>query len=142
MSVQATPYLTFNDNCREAMNYYKACFGGDLTLQTVAETPIAAQCPAGMQEHVMHSALSNNDFVIMATDMVGHRGFVNGTDMAISLNFDKEDETRKCFEKLSTAGEVIDNLKESSWGSLFGVVKDKFGKVWMFNHELQAKPEG
>jgi PhnB protein len=122
------------------MIYYRACFGGDLTLQTIAETPMAAQCPAGMQEHIMHSELRNNDFVIMATDMVGQGGFVKGTDMAISLNFDNEDEARKCFEKLSTGGEVIDGLKESSWGSLFGVVKDKFDKVWMFNHELKTKP--
>ncbi|KKW20560.1 MAG: Glyoxalase/bleomycin resistance protein/dioxygenase [Parcubacteria group bacterium GW2011_GWF2_50_9] len=38
-----TPYLRFNDEkCREAMNLYKKCFGGNLTLQTVGESPMAS----------------------------------------------------------------------------------------------------
>lgn len=131
--IQANPYLTFDGNCSEAMTFYRDCFGGDLTLQTIAETPIADQCPAGMQDQIMHSSLANGDFLLMATDMTQADEFIKGNDMAISLNFDDEEEINRCFSTLSNKGNIIDPLEEKSWGALFGVVQDKFGKVWMLN---------
>ncbi|GAA5521344.1 VOC family protein [Aliifodinibius salicampi] len=133
--IQANPYLTFDGNCREAMTFYRDCFGGELTLQTIAETPIADQCPAGMQDQIMHSSLVNGDFLLMATDMTQADEFITGNDMAISLNFDHEEEIDRCFSTLSREGNIIDPLGEKSWGALFGVVQDKFGKVWMLNFD-------
>lgn len=134
--INLSPYLTFNGNCREAMTFYQECFGGELTFQTVAETPIAAQCPEGMQEHIMHSMLANGGFVLMATDMMpsGHE-LKPGNDMAMSVNFDSEEEIRACFSKVSDGGRVLDPLGEKFWGAMFGVAQDKYGKVWMFNHQ-------
>lgn len=131
--IQANPYLTFDGNCREAMTFYRDCFGGELTLQTIAETPIADQCPAGMQDQIMHSRLGNGDFLLMATDMTHADKFITGNDMAISLNFDDEKEINRCFSTLSDEGNILDPLEEKSWGGLFGVVEDEFGKVWMLN---------
>jgi PhnB protein len=133
--IQANPYLTFDGNCREAMTFYRDCFGGELTLQTIAETPIADQCPAGVQDQIMHSSLANGDFLLMATDMTQADEFIAGNDMAISLNFDDEEEINRCFSTLSDEGNIIDPLEEKSWGALFGVVRDKFGKVWMLNFD-------
>lgn len=135
MATQISPYLTFNGNCREAMTYYKKCFGGDLTLQTVSETPIADQCPAGLQDHIMHAMLANDGFILMATDMTRPEGFKSGNDMAVSLNFNSEKEIKNCYKKLSQGGKILDVLKVSFWGSLFGTVQDKFGKVWMLNFD-------
>jgi len=36
------PYLNFDNNCREAMNFYKDCLGGELFFQTVGEMPAMA----------------------------------------------------------------------------------------------------
>ena len=36
------PYLNFNNQCREAMNFYKECLGGELFFQTVGELPAMA----------------------------------------------------------------------------------------------------
>lgn len=141
--IQCNPYLTFNGNCREAMTFYKDVFGGNLTLQTVAETPMAAQCPTGMQHQIMHSTIEKGSFVLMATDMVGPGGFQPGTDMAIALKFDEVTEIQNCFSRLSEKGLVIDDLKQQPWGALFGVVKDKFDKVWMLecSNGVAEKPE-
>ena len=135
MAIQAIPYLTFNGNCKEAMRFYKECFGGELFLQTVSESPIAAQCPAGMQHHIMHSSLTNGSFLLMATDMVGPAGFIAGSDMAVSLNFSSEQEIRSCYEKLAEGGNVMHPLQNAAWAALFATVQDKFGKVWMFNYQ-------
>lgn len=131
--IQANPYLTFDGNCCEAMTFYQECFGGELNLQTIAETPIADQCTAGMQDQIMHSMLANGDFVLMVTDMTQADELITGNDMAISLNFDNEEEIKQCFSTLSDDGNIIDPLEEKSWGALFGVVQDKFGTVWMMN---------
>lgn len=133
--IQISPYLTFNGNCREAMTFYRECLGGDLTFQTVAETPIADQCPAGMQDHIMHSTLVMDDAVLMATDMTQSDGVKTGNDMAVSVNFESKDEINACYSKLSSDGKVIKPLEESFGNSLFGVVQDRYGKVWMLNFE-------
>jgi PhnB protein len=134
--IQLEPYLTFDGNCRDAMAYYQQCFGGELTMQTVADTPIAAQCPAGMQQHIMHSMLKNDDFTIMATDMQGPDGYKPGNTIALSLNFDEEAKARAYYDMLKAGGNVIDELSKKFWGALFGVVQDKFGMVWMLNCQL------
>ncbi|MFT3826680.1 MAG: VOC family protein [Chitinophagaceae bacterium] len=137
MPIQVSPYLGFNGKCREAMTYYHECFGGDLTFMTVAETPVAAQCPSGIQDHIMHSMLANGAFVLMATDMSRPDIVTEGAGTAISLNFDTEADIRVCYEKLAAGGKVLDPLQNSFWGSLFGVLADKYGKVWLLNYDKQ-----
>ena len=41
------PYLRFNDGkCKEAMNFYKAIFGGTVEMMTIGESPMAQEMPA------------------------------------------------------------------------------------------------
>jgi PhnB protein len=109
-------------------------------LQTVAETPVAAQCPAGMQDHIMHSELTGKDFCLMATDMTPDENTTQGNGTAIAIRFDNEQSIRNSYTILSEDGRVIDPLRDSFWGSLFGVVQDKYGKIWMLdyskNHDI------
>jgi PhnB protein len=64
------PYLNFNNNCREAMNFYKNCLGGELVLQQVKEMPaMAAKMPAELGDAILHSTLTTGDIVIMASDL-------------------------------------------------------------------------
>jgi PhnB protein len=132
------PYITFNGNCREAMNFYKGCFGGELTLQTVEGTPMEAQCPEGMKHQIMHSMLMCDDLVLMGSDMMGKDGFIRGNSLALSVNCASEKEIREQFAYLSDSGKINDPLKEMFWGALYGCVTDKFGLTWLFNYD---KPE-
>lgn len=64
------PYLNFDNNCREAMNFYKEVVGGELVLQTVGEMPaMAAQMPPEFKNRILHSVLTSGDIVIMASDL-------------------------------------------------------------------------
>ena len=94
---QPIPYT--QRQLREAMTFYQTCLGGESSLQTVAETPMADQCPAGMQQQIMHSILEKNGAVLMATDMTRPEGVKPGNDMAISVNFNSEEEIRTCCSK-------------------------------------------
>ena len=73
---QINAYINFNGDCREAMNFYKDCLGGTLTLQTVAGSPIEAQCPPTMKDQILHASLNRNELVLMGSDMTGPGGFV------------------------------------------------------------------
>lgn len=136
---QINAYVGFNGRCREAMNFYKDCLGGDLTIQTVAETPAAHQCPASMQDNVMHSALAKDGLLLMATDMVDRDGFTVGNNIALALNCSSEEEINTFFEKLAEGGRVNEPLKTQFWGGIFGVITDKFGIKWMFNYEKKQQ---
>ena len=68
--IQINAYLTFNGNCREAMTFYQKCLGGELYLQTIGESPMAAQMPPQMKDSILHSTLTNGEAIIMATDCV------------------------------------------------------------------------
>ncbi|MBD3626875.1 VOC family protein [Cyclobacterium sp.] len=135
------PYLGFNGNCREAMTFYKGCFGGDLRLQTFGESPMASQCPKGKEGHIVHASLTGDNFLFMATDMTPPDGFKSGSEVSLAISFDTESDLRKVYEGLSEQGNVIADLKESFWGSLFAVVRDKFGKVWMLDFEKKPEKE-
>jgi PhnB protein len=132
---QINAYIGFNGQCREAMEFYKECIGGDLTFQTIAESPIARQCPEGIQGQILHSSLTKGPLLLMATDMAGPGGYAKGNNVALSLNCSSEEEINTFFAKLSIAGKILDSLKVSFWGSLFGCFSDKFGIVWMLNYE-------
>ena len=122
-------YLTFNGNCREAMNFYQECLGGELNLMPVGETPAASQMPAHMKDAIMHSTLKTSNFEIMATDM-RPEALREGNDMHLCLICSSEEEIHSLFEKLSAGGKVAQPLNEMFFG-LIGTLVDKFGKSWI-----------
>jgi PhnB protein len=127
-------YISFNGQCREAMNFYKECLGGELTFQTIEGSPVEAQCPGTMKNQIAHSSLIKNELVLFATDMTGHGGFIKGNNMSLMLNCSSEEEINNFYSKLSEGGQITETLKTQFWGALFGVVTDKFGIVWMINY--------
>lgn len=128
-------YLGFNGKCREAMNFYKKCLGGgELNLQTVGESPVANQMPAGFdKDQILHSPLVKDGITIMGSDMTRSKP-VNGNTLGICVNCSSAEEIQSIFTKLSENGSVDDPLKEQFWGDTFGAVTDKYGKPRMFNY--------
>jgi PhnB protein len=130
------PFLRFNDGkCREAMNFYKECFGGELTSQTIGESPMAKEVDESKQNLIMHAELKVNElFSFTASDMMRDKAVV-GDNVGVTLNCDSEAEIKEHFEKLSAGGEVFMPLEDMFWGALFGVVTDKYGIEWMLNFQ-------
>ena len=132
---QINSYLTFGGNCREAMNFYKDCLGGELTLQTVGESPLADKMPAQMKECILHASLVNDRVVLMGSDMVGEQGLTKGNAVSMAINCSSEDEIQNIYEKLSKGGNKDHTLEQSFWGATFGDVTDKYGNHWLLNYE-------
>jgi PhnB protein len=68
-----TPYLFFAGNAREAMEFYKDCFGGKLEVMTCADAPEdtypeGKKPPEEVMDKVMHACLTAGDLILMASD--------------------------------------------------------------------------
>lgn len=131
-------YFTFNGNCREAMTFYKDCLGGELTFQTVGESPLAAQMPERMKASILHAMLSSEGFVLMGSDMAPETGLLKGNGLAAMLNCSSEEEIRNTFRSLSSKGIVKHQLETTFWGALFGDLTDKYGNNWILHFEKKS----
>lgn len=130
---QILAYLTFKGNCRAAMEFYRDCLGAELRLQTVGDTPMAAQMPPDSHGMIMHADLTKGGLRLMASDLVGDYPFNPGDTISLMLYCDTEAEVRGYFAKLSAGGTVNQPLEEQFWGAVYGDLTDKFGLRWMLN---------
>lgn len=133
---QLNPYLNFSDNkCREAMNFYKDCLGGELVLQTVGEMPaMAAQMPAHLKDSILHSTLESDGIKIMASDMNRSKP-IEGNTYSLCINCNSEDELNRFFSKLSAGGKINQPVSDMPWNAKYGDLTDKYGKNWILNFQ-------
>jgi PhnB protein len=130
-------YLTFNGNCREAMTFYKACLGGDLSLITIGDMPHASPTgvPDALKDNIMHASLSIGSAMLMATDAVPGLAYNQGTNVAVSVLPDSVEEIERLWAAFSKGATITHNLADAPWGARYGALTDKFGVHWMFNYE-------
>lgn len=132
MAIRLNPYLSFKDNAREAMEFYKTVFGGKLESNTFKEFE-ASQDPSE-DNKIMHSMLHiDNGFVLMAADTPSRMEYRPGSNGTISLSGDDENTLRRYWEGLSKGGQIQYPLEKAPWGDTFGMLTDKFGVNWMVN---------
>jgi len=126
------PYLGFKDNTREAMEFYKNIFGGDVEFHTFKE--YNASSNPSEDNLIMHSVLTApNGISFMASDTPAHMEYKPGTNMSMSLSGDNDPELSEYFAKLSEGGSVEMPLATAPWGDKFGMLTDKFGMKWLVN---------
>jgi PhnB protein len=125
------PYLSFAGDARQAMEFYRSVFGGELTLNTYGES--GAPDPE-IADKVMHGMLSTPaGYALMASDTPPGMPHQPGNNVSISLSGDDADELRGYWEKLSDAADITVPLEKQMWGDEFGACVDRFGISWMVN---------
>ena len=127
---QINAYLSFSGNCREAMTFYKECFGGQLTLQTVEGSPMENQFPASSRKNILHASLTNNSLVLLGSDVAGSGELVKGNTISLSLNCSTVQEIQKLFLLLSAGGQIVHPLHEFFAGTM-GTLTDRYEKDWL-----------
>jgi PhnB protein len=133
MASKLNPYISFRDDAREAMEFYRSVFGGELTTSTFADMPEVPTDPSE-RDKVMHSQLeAPNGMTLMAADTPAGMDHSPGSNISVSLSGDDETELRGYWDKLSDGGNVTMPLEKAPWGDSFGMCTDKFGVGWMVN---------
>lgn len=137
MASQLNPYLGFNGDARQAMEFYQGILGGDLAITTFGEF---GQTGTPIEDQVMHATLSTPaGYVLMASDTPPGMDHNPGTNITISLSGDDEAELSGYFEGLSAGGTVTVPLERQMWGDLFGQCVDRFGIGWLVNIAAPAE---
>jgi PhnB protein len=128
--VTLDPYIYFKGQAREAMEFYKGVFGGELSITSYSDVP-GMEVQEDQKDWAMHIQLSGGDAKLFASDTQA------ASDKAakIELALGGEDETRlrEIFGKLSDGGEIKRPLQKESWGDIFGALRDKYQVEWMVN---------
>lgn len=131
MATILNPYLSFKNKAREAMEFYKTVFGGNLVLNTFKDSGM--QVDPEEEENIMHGMLEFNGMTLMGADTPNHMGAQAGPNGSISLSGENEEELMGYWNKLAEGATVTMPINKAPWGDTFGMLKDKFGIEWMVN---------
>ena len=128
--VNLNPYLFFDGNCREAMQFYQNIFGGELTVQTFGE--IDKSAPETIKDRVMHANLMGGEVEFFASDTMDSGPLGTGK-ISMTLHGSDEEKLRSMFEQLSEGGKINQALEKQVWGNVYGDLTDKYDVSWMVN---------
>jgi PhnB protein len=130
MTSRLNPYLNFNGNAREAMQFYASVFGGDLNITTFAE--VGMDGPDA--DRVMHAMLqTSNGYTIMGADTPSTMEFQPMSGSSVSISGDDSHALHTYWQKLSAGGTTTMPMEKQAWGDEFGMCVDKFGVPWMID---------
>lgn len=131
MASRLNPYLSFNGNARQALEFYTSVFGGELTLSTFADFG-AQDSPDA--DRIMHGQLETDaGYTLMAADVTSDMEYQGITGISVSLSGDDGDILNGYWEKLSASGATTMPLQKQVWGDEFGMCTDQFGVSWLVN---------
>ena len=131
MASRLNPYLNFNGNARQALEFYRGVFGGELNIMTFGDMGAAEGPDAGK---IMHGQLETDaGYTIMAADTPPGMEYQGMHGFGVSLSGDDGDTLRGYFEQLAAAGTETMPLQKQVWGDEFGMCVDRFGVPWMVN---------
>ncbi len=130
------PYLTFNGNAAIALDFYSKALNGQIIFkQTYGESPM--ESPQDQKDKVMHASFKAGDLNILVSDVMKGQPVTSGSNLALSLNFSDVETIDKTFVALSEGGKITMELQDTFWGAKFGMLTDKYGFNWMFNHDYK-----
>jgi PhnB protein len=128
------PYLFFEGNCEEAIEFYKKALGAKVEFMMrnseSPEPPPEGVLPPGSEDKIMHASLHIGGALVMMSDgMCSGEGGFKG--FSLSLDCPDADGAREAFAALADGGQVTMPLGKTFWAPLFGMVTDRFGVSWM-----------
>jgi PhnB protein len=129
---EVNPYVTFDGDCEEAINFYKSNLGAVvLFTQRYGESPMKG---TGPDDKIMHCTIKIGDSTIMACDnMSAKHPTTVGNNVSLAVGMNDARQAEEMFKKMSAGGTITMPMQKTFWAELFGVLTDKFGITWMFN---------
>lgn len=133
MSMNLSPYISYRDQARDALNFYQSIFGGALTISTFGEYDESLSGKTA--QLVMHGQLETDaDFIILASDTPPGMEHVPGSNISLAIFGNEEFIMAQYYNALLSQDGVVEMpLEKAPWGDSYGSLFDKFGVKWMFN---------
>ena len=134
--MQLVTSLSFNGQCRQALEFYQSILGGVLNAFPFSDAPPDMPMDPKYKDWLMHGWLQIGDQAIMGSDVPVEFGPniekpKNGFDVAFHSH--DIEESRRAYDALSQGGKPGMAFGETFWSPGFGTFTDKFGIPWMIN---------
>jgi predicted 3-demethylubiquinone-9 3-methyltransferase (glyoxalase superfamily) len=130
---KVTPFLMFEGNAEEAMNYYISLIE-DSEITTI--TRYGAN-QSGEEGTVMHATFSLKGQEFMCIDSNVKHAFTFTPSFSIFITCDSEEELDRLYENLSSGGSSLMPLENYGFSKKFGWIVDKFGVSWQLTLPLK-----
>jgi len=130
------PYINFNGNCREAVEYYTDVFKTDRPkFMTFSEMPAnpAMPVPDAAKNLIMHTELNISGTPVMFSDVFPGMQLTQGNNISLTVVSKNRDELTSIFNRLKQGGTVHMDLQETFWTGLYGNLRDKYGIEWQMS---------
>jgi PhnB protein len=138
-----TPYLFFEGRAEEAIAFYAAALGAEVTMRMrfreAPDPPPPDMLPPGGEDRIMHAELRIGGAPLMVSDgaCAGAAAFAG---FGVSLPAADAAQARRFFDALAEGGEVRMPLGPTFWSPAFGMVQDRFGVLWMIGVAQEGAP--
>lgn len=130
------PYLFFNGNCEQAVEFYRQALGAEVQMmmryKESPEPPPPGRVPPGWDNKIMHTSFRIGQTTLMASDGCSTEK-AKFEDFSLSLSAATEAEADRAFAALAEGGQVKMPLAKTFWSPRFGMVEDRFGVDWMIS---------
>jgi PhnB protein len=134
--MQFIPYLGFNGNAREALEFYAKTLGARPDMTAYGDTPAAQHVPVSAHDRIMHGVLMlNGSAILMGSDAPSGTPSqpMSGVQVSLSGDAGTDAELSGYYDRLAQGGTVVEPLEQAPWGDKFGMVTDPYGVLWMVN---------
>ena len=125
------PYIVFQGNCKEAMEFYAKVFQGNITFMYTFENSQVSTAQE-YKDRIFNSELKAENIHIKASDDLPNHQITIGTNISLYIVFDSKQEKKEAFKNLSKDGKILFPIDDN-----FGMLKDKYGVQWMFVDESE-----
>lgn len=134
--MKLNPYLHFQGNAEEALNFYATALNGTISsVNRYGDSPMPSD--EDYKQKIMHSRLTFAGNMIMISDTFKGKTVSTDGNIQLSVEVENEGEIDSVFNNMAEGGTITMPLQDTFWGARFGMLKDKFGVNWMFNHEMK-----
>lgn len=147
MTITTTTHLNFRGTARQALEFYRSIFGGEVTAATYGQFGMPEGVPGF--DKIVFGQLESDGLRLMAYDIpglddpdptatAGTTRRENGatiTDRTFfqSLRADSLDVIRGYWDGLADGATIIEPLAASAWSAGFGMLTDRFGVTWVLD---------
>ncbi|MCB9760765.1 MAG: VOC family protein [Alphaproteobacteria bacterium] len=136
MTANINPYLNFDGQASEALDFYTSALGGEVEGVMRWKDMPGQEVPPQLADNIMHACLKVGDGRIMLSDLPPHMKVAAGNQAHVMLELTEPDDVDRIFAALSEGGEVKMPVENTFWNARYGHLIDRFGVSWMLNCSL------
>jgi len=131
MAITTTTHLNFRGDARAALEFYRSVFGGELTLVSYGDAGV----PDVPAEQIMWGQVQGDEgFHVMAYDVPANLPWDQGVNsFFVSVRGKSAEEITTYWKGLAEGATVVQDLGPAGWAPLYGMLKDRFGVVWVLD---------